>query len=210
MSLGARRGVHPRAGGVLLRLLPCHQVHPRASGAASSFCVPLCSPWGSSPRAGWRGGGSSSLSSWSVHPRARGRPRWSGPAASRVHAGTRPDGRRRRAGRAGRRRTHPRRLGGGRGAGRQHAGDLSVAVEPVPELVRGTRRRRSPRRRRGAGGRFPRRAGRDPQAVDGAGLGGGDRGRGALDRADPTKTPLVPDTTRCGPRRPGPRPSRRE
>ncbi len=36
------------------------------------------------------------------------------------------------------------------------------------------------------------------------------RGRGALGRADPTKTPLVPDTTRCGPRRPGPRPSRRE
>ncbi len=45
---------------------------------------------------------------------------------------------------------------------------------------------------------------------DGAGLGGGERGRGALGRADPTKTPLVPDTTRCGPRRPGPRPSRRE
>ena len=52
-------------------------------------------------------------------------------------------------------------------------------------------------RRPGAGGRLPRRAGRDPQAVDGAGLGGGIAAAArAGGRADPTKAPLVSDTLR--------------
>ena len=63
-----------------------------------------------------------------------------------------------------------------------YAGWLRV-TGALLRLVRSARRRRPARRWPGAGGRLPRRTGRDPEAFDRAGLGGGDRGRGARRRA---------------------------
>ena len=102
-----------------------------------------------------------------------------------VPDGPRPAGPGRPAGRARRRCPDPRRLGGG------HEGHLRVAVAPLPELVRGARRRPA-RGRAGAGGRLPRRAGGDPEARDRADLGGGDLGR------IPRRRPGGPDEDATG------------